>query len=164
MNSDGSNEQQVTDTPALDALPAYSPNGKSIVFESDRGAKNNRDLYVTDVRGGDEHRLFADSRLLGCRTQLERELGQRQVHDHRNDPRRHDRWHVGNDVICGGGGSDTLLAGPATTSSTRETAGTTWSRAARPRRRPSRPQARHRDGSRGEAVSLAEGQAKAREL
>src|SRR6266850_302071 len=60
MNADGSGQQQLTDSPALDAIPSYSPDGKHIVFESDRGAKGNRDVYVSDLQGTDQHRLFAD--------------------------------------------------------------------------------------------------------
>ena len=33
-----------------------------MIFESDRGAKNNRDLYVAGVDGSNQHRLFADAR------------------------------------------------------------------------------------------------------
>ena len=95
MNSDGSNQQQVTDSPALDALPAYSPNGASIVFESDRGAKNNRDVYVTDLRGGDEHRLFADSRFWDVAPSWGPSYGIGDVHDQRDDPRRCAHRHAG---------------------------------------------------------------------
>ena len=111
MNSDGSNEQQVTDTPALDALPAYSPNGKSIVFESDRGAKNNRDLYVTDVRGGDEHRLFADSRYWDVAPSWSANSGSPKCTITGTIHADTIIGTSGNDVICGLGGSDTLLGG-----------------------------------------------------
>jgi hypothetical protein len=33
-----------------------------VIFESDRGAKGNRDLYVSDTSGFGQHRLFTDPR------------------------------------------------------------------------------------------------------
>ena len=110
MSSDGSNEQQLTDTPALDALPAYSPNGASIVFESDRGAKNNRDLYVADARGGNQHRLFADSRYwdvapswgVPCGTSARGKCDDLPATIHADVL----FGTAGNDVICGGAGND----------------------------------------------------------
>jgi Ca2+-binding RTX toxin-like protein len=110
MSSDGSNEQQVTNSPALDALPAYSPNGRSIVFESDRGAKNNRDLYSMDAQGGDQHRLFADSRLWDVAPSWGPAYGTGRC---TISGTIHADVLVGtsaNDVICGGAGNDTIYA------------------------------------------------------
>jgi len=111
MNADGSNQQQLTDSPALDARPSYSPNGKLVIFESDRGAKNNRDLYVSDVGGTNQHRLFTDSRAWDVAADRGRSLGERSctitgtIHADVIVGTR------GNDVICGLGGNDRLLGG-----------------------------------------------------
>jgi TolB protein len=40
-----------TDHPALDALPAWSPNGKQLVFVSDRIGRGQRLLHVMNVDG-----------------------------------------------------------------------------------------------------------------
>ena len=62
MKPDGSEQVRLTDSPALDALPSYSPNGKLIVFVSDRTAKDNREFFQMTAAGGSQRRLFADPR------------------------------------------------------------------------------------------------------
>ena len=62
MRADGSAQTRLTDSPALDALPSYSPNGALIVFVSDRTAKDNREFFQMTAAGGAQHRLFADAR------------------------------------------------------------------------------------------------------
>lgn len=52
---DGSNLRRLTDTPGYDAECAYTPDGKSIVFCSDRDG--DPDLYVMDADGGNVRQL-----------------------------------------------------------------------------------------------------------
>lgn len=54
-NIDGSDPKQVTDTPGYDAECAYSPDGKFIVFASDRNG--NPDLYIMQSDGKIVRRL-----------------------------------------------------------------------------------------------------------
>ena len=42
---------RLTDTPAIDTAPSYSPDGTQICFESDRGGK--QQIYVMAASGGD---------------------------------------------------------------------------------------------------------------
>ena len=46
----GSALQQLTDDPANDVMPAFSPDGKRVAFASDRAG--NWDIYLMDVAGG----------------------------------------------------------------------------------------------------------------
>jgi hypothetical protein len=48
---------RLTESPSLDALPAFSPDGKQIVFVSDRARKDSRKLYLMDADGGSQHLL-----------------------------------------------------------------------------------------------------------
>jgi Ca2+-binding RTX toxin-like protein len=58
MHPDGSGLDQLTNSPALDALPAFSPDGTKIVFVSDRAAKDSRKLFVMSADGGTATRLI----------------------------------------------------------------------------------------------------------
>ena len=53
MNADGSGETRLTQSEALDALPVFSPDGGTILFESERTAKGNRELYRMPDDGAD---------------------------------------------------------------------------------------------------------------
>jgi TolB protein len=46
---------RLTDSPAIDTSPCYSPDGKQIVFNSDRGGT--QQLYVMNADGGDIKRI-----------------------------------------------------------------------------------------------------------
>ena len=50
---------RLTDTPAIDTAPSYSPDGARICFECDRGGK--QQIYVMSASGGPAQRIsFGD--------------------------------------------------------------------------------------------------------
>jgi Tol biopolymer transport system component/PKD repeat protein len=51
MNSDGSNQQRLTNNPGLDAIPKWSPDGSKIVFYREG------DIYVMNSDGSNQQRL-----------------------------------------------------------------------------------------------------------
>lgn len=55
INVDGSGEKRSTDSPGLDAFPAWSPDGERIVFASSRDG--NGELYVMDADDAEQRRL-----------------------------------------------------------------------------------------------------------
>ncbi len=55
MNADGSGATRLTDHPALDGWPAWSPDGQRIAFVSTRDG--NRELYIMDADGSHLTRL-----------------------------------------------------------------------------------------------------------
>jgi Tol biopolymer transport system component len=55
MNGDGSNPTQLTDSPADDLLPSVSPDGRYIVFTSNRSGVAN--LWRIDMDGGNPKQL-----------------------------------------------------------------------------------------------------------
>src|SRR6266851_5751424 len=55
MNADGSNPTRLTNSPATDDQPAWSPDGTKIAFTSDRDG--NTDIYVMNVDGSSPTRL-----------------------------------------------------------------------------------------------------------
>ena len=59
MKADGSDVRRLTNNPALDALPAYSPDGKRIVFVSDRLQKDSRRLFTMSSTGAKPTRVVA---------------------------------------------------------------------------------------------------------
>jgi Tol biopolymer transport system component len=58
MNADGSDLQQLTNDPAYDAWPTWSPDGSQIAFMSDRSG--NPDIYVIDADGSNIRQLTDD--------------------------------------------------------------------------------------------------------
>ena len=58
MDADGGNEQKLTENRRNDYSPSWSPDGKRIVFWSDRkGDFLNYEIYVMDTDGGNEQKL-----------------------------------------------------------------------------------------------------------
>jgi Tol biopolymer transport system component len=51
-NENGDNQTNLTNNPAIDSQPAWSPDGTKIAFQSDRDG-NNRQVYVMDADGTD---------------------------------------------------------------------------------------------------------------
>lgn len=62
---DGTNQQRLTYTRALDEVPAWSPDSKQIVFSSDMHGEpqsQNYDIYIMDVDGSNQIRLTVTPR------------------------------------------------------------------------------------------------------
>ncbi len=55
MDTDGSNQTRLTNNPAIDEGPAWSPDGTKIAFRSDRDG--NFEVYVMDTDGSNQTRL-----------------------------------------------------------------------------------------------------------
>jgi Tol biopolymer transport system component len=49
MNADGSGQINLTNNPAADDVPSWSPDGRRIAFASDRDG--NREIYVMNADG-----------------------------------------------------------------------------------------------------------------
>ena len=61
MNSDGNEQVNLTQHAAEDYDPVWSPDGKQILFSSNRG-KGVFDLYVMDADGKNVRKVFANSK------------------------------------------------------------------------------------------------------
>ena len=59
MNADGTNPTRVTDDPTKAAFPSWSPNGRQIVFMSDRDSQvvTDSNIWVIDTDGGNLRQL-----------------------------------------------------------------------------------------------------------
>ncbi|MGH2538376.1 MAG: TolB family protein [Candidatus Promineifilaceae bacterium] len=59
MNADGTGVLNLTNHPAADGMPAWSPDGRKIAFASDRSG--NEEIYVMDADGSNVTRLTYDA-------------------------------------------------------------------------------------------------------
>ena len=55
MNADGSNPTDLTNNPTDDAVDGWSPDGKQILFHTDRDG--NSEIYVMNADGSDQTNL-----------------------------------------------------------------------------------------------------------
>ena len=55
MNADGSNQTNLTNNPAFDYSPSWSPDGQKIAFFSERDG--NVDVYIMNPDGSNQTRL-----------------------------------------------------------------------------------------------------------
>jgi TolB protein len=60
MNADGTGQTNISNNPANDFGPSWSPDGTKIIFASYRDAITNRDLYVMNADGSNPTRLTND--------------------------------------------------------------------------------------------------------
>ncbi len=61
MNSDGTNQHNISNVSHNDQVPAYSPDGKKIAFCSDRAGNGDFDIYVMPANGGTATRITTSS-------------------------------------------------------------------------------------------------------
>ena len=62
INPDGSGKRQLTDNNTDDLDPAYSPDGKKIVYAGQDGPKGDLEIYTIGARGGDKFQLTNNAR------------------------------------------------------------------------------------------------------
>jgi len=65
MNADGSSAVNLTNNPANDEYPAWSPDVKRIAFDSSREGNLNSDIYVMNADGTNQTRLTDTTALDG---------------------------------------------------------------------------------------------------
>jgi hypothetical protein len=111
MEMDGSRQARLTDSPALDAIPAWASTGGQLLFTSDHAGRNRRGLYVMDTIGGDVRRLPAGIAIQGDWQRLgrRRPAGCTISGSAGDDLLPGTR---GDDVVCGLAGNDLIDAGP----------------------------------------------------
>jgi Tol biopolymer transport system component len=59
MNADGSNQTRLTDNPAADLLPSWSPDSNKIAFSSSRDG--NFEIYIMNADGNNQIRITNNS-------------------------------------------------------------------------------------------------------
>ena len=65
MDNDGGNQRNLTNNPGDDRYPSWSPDGKGIVFSSDRNDMGgNRQIYVMDATMGGISKTFLTMTLM----------------------------------------------------------------------------------------------------
>jgi Ca2+-binding RTX toxin-like protein len=112
MDANGASQEPLVTSPALDALPAWAPDGTRLAFVSERSGKDERKVYVVNANGTNV-RLLAASSTRGRIATLP-SWGARPAGDRCTiEGTIHSEKLVGTphaDVICGGGGNDTIFA------------------------------------------------------
>jgi Tol biopolymer transport system component len=61
MNSDGSGQRRLTDSPLKESHPAWSPDGAWIVFDTDHDDNGNHEIYVVNSDGSGLRQLTDDA-------------------------------------------------------------------------------------------------------
>ena len=59
MNADGSNQHALTAAVRTSENPAWSPDGRTIAFDTDRTEPGNLDVWTMNADGSNEHALIA---------------------------------------------------------------------------------------------------------
>ncbi len=112
MDSNGTHQKRVIASPALDALPDWSPDSKQIAFASERSGKTDRKIYIANANGSNVHLLSGAVQRGRLAT-----LPSWGVHPTGDSCTIEGTIHAdrltgtkGADVICGGGGNDVIFA------------------------------------------------------
>jgi Tol biopolymer transport system component len=108
MRADGSGQTRLTDSPGLDAVPVPSPDGRQILFASDREERDARRMWIMNADGKSARRVTGFQSAQGDWQRLARRPAACSIwgtngNDLIPGTRRADR-------ICGLGGNDTILA------------------------------------------------------
>ena len=59
MNADGSNQHALTAAVRTSENPAWSPDGRTIAFDTDRTEPGNLDVWAMNADGSNQHALIA---------------------------------------------------------------------------------------------------------
>ncbi len=94
INPDTGDAKNLTNHPAADTMPAWSPDGRHIAFSSDRAGGNN--LFLMDADGGNLRQLTHEKAGVGCFSATWSSDGKRIAYS-RAEGDGHEVWVVGAD-------------------------------------------------------------------